>query len=286
MKQEGKLVVEWAFAKKKYQLATQIDWHGLASGKEQKEIFLKSFWQQNVPRHIFGMLPCMATNVIHNSWQVFSCCEIWVGRWLVENSQTPNQFVIWRIFFDNSALCTRAGETSRQAGAYFGCGSLLTPDLEGKSTWRRWQLFSLTPGLSLVCSNSFPSILECSALRHIFVFCPRRCSAPQVGLVSLAGGALLWKAVGGVGGDRWRDPGEFSPTRYYVPPAASYLRSVATLAPLVASSRTLSLGISAFWGDGPVLAAGRDFGRLTRRLSAAICWTMQRETGLTGSELV
>ena len=53
-----------------------------------------------------------------------------------------------------------------------------------------------------------------------------------------------------MGGDRWRDPGEFSPTRYYVAPAASYLRSVATLAPLVASSRTLSLGISAFWGDG------------------------------------
>ena len=90
------------------------------------------------------MLPGVPTNLISNCCQ-FSWCQIWV------NSEKP-QFVIWRVFFAGSALCTREGgwEQHQQAGAYFGCGfgSL-------SSSWKIWkrhlvQVTALLPSPGIV----------------------------------------------------------------------------------------------------------------------------------------
>ena len=150
------------------------------------------------------MLSGVSANLICNCWH-FSWCQIWVEKL----KQPPHHSLLFEGFSLLTVHCVRGrGEGVRPVAAvgwsvfwvWFpssSCGRC------GKGTWCRWQLFSRPPGSSFVCLKSLPSILDCSALRHIFLFSCSCCSAPVLGLVSLAGGGLLWKAVGGVGGPRW-----------------------------------------------------------------------------------
>ena len=120
--------------------------------------------------------------------------------------------------------------------------------LGGKSTWCKWQLFCNPPRCSSVCFESLSSILGCSALRHIFVFCPlavlRSCARScQPG---------WWRPT--VKGSGWGRPAEVELDRWVVLLTQPHLIYAGANqrrhpAPLVASSRTL-LGISAFCGRG------------------------------------
>ena len=140
--------------------------------------------------------------IICNCWSSKNHAD---GQTKIERVFVESAVVIF-VIFPASALCTlwgEAGETSSQVGAYFGCGFTTLSFRWKKAPDASDNSFAILLDAPPSALSRFPP--SWAALHWDTFSCSVRwrCSAPVLGLVSLAGGGLLWKAVGGVGGPRW-----------------------------------------------------------------------------------
>ena len=239
-----------------------IDWNMMSTknvccAENRFKIFVWHFCQ-----------PCCVVEICNNTTYlskdsilvltIVIICNCWSSK-----NQVDGQTKIERVFVESAVVifviflpvhCVRCGGRQvRPAAKSERILGVASPPwvLGGKSTWCKWQLFCNPPRCSSVCFESLSSILGCSALRHIFVFCPlavlRSCARScQPG---------WWRPT--VKGSGWGRPAEVELDRWVVLLTQPHLIYAGAPqrrhpAPLVASSRTL-LGISAFCGGGTVL---------------------------------